>query len=165
MTTVQFILYPDTILHRLEANMDLMKDTNTTSGRKLVWVGPLAVATAILANVLFYYFVTQILQIKLLAPEQFPPPEVSPIPVTDVVLFSFIFGLGAVVVFAMMAQFGQQPIRTYLIISFVVLVLSMFLPLKIPTPPVPMSTKWSLMIMHIIGAIGVVGVLAGLGRK
>lgn len=55
--------------------------------------------------------------------------------------------------------------RTYLIIAGVVLLFSFILPLKIPTPPVALSDKLVLVTTHIIGAIAVVGVLVGLGRK
>ena len=126
---------------------------------RLVWVGPLAVAATALANVLFYYFVTRLLQIPIVAPEQFPPPAVTPLPVTDIILFSLIFAASAVIVFALAIRFSRRSIRTYLVISTAVLLLSMFLPLKIPTPPAPMSSKWSLVMMHIIGAVVVVGVL------
>ena len=133
--------------------------------KKLVWVGPLAATMAMLANVLLYYFVTRILQIQLVGPEQFPPPEVSPIPVTDIVIFTLIFAVGAVIVFGFVNRLSQMPIRTYLIVSFTVLILSMFLPLKIPTPPVPMSTKWSLVMLHLIGYVFIVGVLLSLCRE
>jgi len=134
-------------------------DRQSTSLGKLVWVGPLAVIAAILANVLFYYFVTLALQVPLMAPEQFPPPDLSPIPVTDILIFSLIFSVGAVIVFALVVHFSRRPIRTYLIVCFIVLILSLFLPLRIPTPPVPMATKWSLVMMHMIGGIVVVGTL------
>jgi hypothetical protein len=146
-------------VHKSEAQL---LDTAGLSGR-LVWVGPLAVAAAALANVLFYYFVTWALQITMVFPEQFPPPEVTPLPVTDVVLVSFIFGAAAVIVFWFVARFSR-PARSYLAISAVILFISVLLPLKIPTPPVPMSSKFSLVIMHIIGAVVVVGILLPLWR-
>ena len=145
-------------IHEPKAEVQATKDT---SGR-LVWAGPLAVAAATLAKVLCYYFVTRVLQITMVFPEQFPPPEVTPLPVTDVVLFSFIFGAGAVIIFWLVAQSSRRPTRTYLAISTFVLLISIFLPLKIPTPPVPTSSKWSLIMMHIIGAVVIVGVLLAL---
>ncbi|MFN2136001.1 MAG: DUF6069 family protein [Candidatus Promineifilaceae bacterium] len=145
-------------VHKSEAQL---LDTAGLSGR-LVWVGPLAVALAALANVLFYYFVTWALQITMVFPEQFPPPIVTQLPVTEVVLFSFIFGAGAVIVFWFVARFSRHPAKTYLAISAAVLLISILLPLKIPTPPVPVSSKYSLVIMHIIGAFVVVGFLMAL---
>ncbi len=62
------------------------------------------------------------------------------------------------------AQFSQRPIKTYLIICFVVLILSLFLPMKIPTPSVAISSKLTLVMMHIIGAVAVVGVVVTLCR-
>ena len=53
-------------------------------------------------------------------------------------------------------------IVAYLAISAAVLLISILLPLKIPTPPVPVSSKYSLVIMHIIGAFVVVGFLMAL---
>jgi hypothetical protein len=79
-----------------------------------------------------------------------------------VVLFSILFSLGASLVFALVAGFSRQPVRTFLIISTVVLVLSCFLPMKAPTPPVTLPAKLTLVGMHIIGAIVVVGLLIGL---
>jgi len=140
-------------------------DNQKIDQTKLIWLGPLAVTTATLANVLFYYLVTGVLQIQLYAPEQFPPPELSPIPVADVILFSLLFSVGAVIVLWFVSRFSGRQIRAYLIICVVVLVLSMILPLKIPTPPTPMSTKFSLMIMHVIGGIAVVGVLVAMNLQ
>lgn len=132
---------------------------------RLWWVIPVATALATAANVIFYYVVTRWLGEPLLFPEQFPPPETSPMPVTDVIIFSLIFSLGAAFVFVLAANFSRRPIRTYLIISSIVLVLSFILPLMAPTPPVTMPAKLTLVTMHIIGAFAVVGTLIGLSRR
>ena len=132
---------------------------------RLWWVIPVAAALAATANVIFYYIVTRWLGEPLLFPEQFPPPETSPMPVADVIIFSLIFSLSAAFVFVLVANFSRRPIRTYLIISSIVLVLSFILPLMAPTPPVTMPAKLTLVAMHIIGAIAVVGTLVGLSRQ
>jgi Family of unknown function (DUF6069) len=134
------------------------------STAKLWWVIPVASILAISANVIFYYLIKIILGEPLLFPEQFPPPETSPMPVTDVILFSLIFSLGAGIVFAMIASFARRPVRTFVSISTVVLLLSLALPLRIPTPPVTLLPKLTLVAMHIIGAIVVVGTLVWLGK-
>lgn len=132
---------------------------------RLVWVVPLATAVAITANVIFYYILTRWLKIELKFPSQTPERTLTPMPVYDVILFSLIFALGAGVVFVLVTQLAQRPLRTYLVIATAVLFLSFVLPLRIPSPPVAMVDKLSLVAMHIIGAIAVVGVLVGLGRK
>ncbi|HLF90798.1 MAG TPA: DUF6069 family protein [Anaerolineales bacterium] len=144
--------------------------TNALSNEEIptsrLWrVIPFAAAIATTANVVFYFFVTRVLGEPLLFPEQFPPPETSPMPVTEVIIFSVIFSVGAGIVFMLIANFSQRPIRAFLIISTIVLILSFALPLKIPTPPVTLPAKLTLVTMHIIGAIAVVGTLIGLGRR
>jgi hypothetical protein len=44
-----------------------------------------------------------------------------------------------------------------------VLLLSFLLPLRIPTPPVPIATKYSLVAMHILGAAVLVPLLIVIG--
>ena len=115
--------------------------------------------STILANVIYYLFATEVLGIPMVAPEQFPPPEVSPIPVTDVVIFSVIFSFGASLVFLIVVHISHRPAQVYLAISLVVLIISLFLPFMMPTPPVPMSTKVVLATMHILGAAVLVPIL------
>jgi len=119
--------------------------------------------SAAAANVIFYLLVTGLLGVPMVAPEQFPPPELSLIPVTDVILFSFIFSLGAGVVFLVVANLSRRPAPVYLGISLVVLVISLFLPFRMPRPPVPISTPVVLASMHVIGAALLVPILIALG--
>ena len=134
--------------------------------RRLAWVLPLATAVAVTANVIFYFIITRWFHIGLRFPSGTPGGALSAtMPVGDIVLFSVIFALGAGIVFVAVTQWSRRPIRTYMIIAAAVLLVSLLLPLKIPTPPVVMVDKLSLVAMHIIGAIAVVGVLIGLGRK
>jgi hypothetical protein len=143
----------------------LEQSTKEVSLNSLWWVIPVATALAAAANVIFYYIVTRWLGEPLLFPEQFPPTETSPMPVADVILFSLIFSLGAAIVFILVAIFSRRPIRTYLIISSIVLVFSFIPPLMVPTPPVTMPAKLTLVAMHIIGAIAVVGTMTGLSQQ
>ncbi len=133
--------------------------------RRFLWIVPVAVAAATFANVIFYFILTQLLGQPLLMIEQFPPPELTPMDVSSVIAFSIMFSLGASFVYAILSGVTQRPERYFIIISAVVLLASLALPLSIPTPPVAMSAKLSLVAMHIIGAIVVVGLLVRLGRK
>jgi hypothetical protein len=119
--------------------------------------------SAAAANVIFYLLVTGLLGVPMVAPEQFPPPELSLIPVTDVILFSFIFSLGAGVVFLVVANLSRRPAPVYLGISLVVLVISLFLPFRMPRPSVPISTPVVLASMHVIGAALLVPILIAVG--
>jgi hypothetical protein len=133
--------------------------------RQLWWVILLAIAGATVANVLFFYLVTGPMGQLLLVPEQFPPLEAAPLPVEDVILFSVIFSMGACIVFILIAYLVKRPIRTYIVVALVVLTLLNFLPFRAPDPPVTMATKLTLVMMHVIGAVVVVGTLVGLGRR
>ncbi len=135
------------------------------STNRLLWVVPVAVAAATFANVIFYIILTKWLGEPLLMIEQFPPPTLTPMDLSSVILFSIIFSLGASFVYVFLSVVTQRPERNFIIISAVVLLASIVLPLGIPTPPVAISAKLSLVAMHIIGAVVVVGLLVGLGRK
>ena len=118
---------------------------------------------AIVANVGLYFILKNLLGVNFIAPNQFPPPETSPLPYTDVIVFSAIFAAGAGVVFLIVANRVQNPARVFAAISFIVLVASFYLPLRIPTPPIPMSTKLALASMHVSGAVVLVPMLIKLG--
>ena len=132
---------------------------------RLWWVIMLAIFLATAANVVLFFVLTDVLGSPLHFPTQFPPPELAPLSVSEVVLFSVIFSVGASFVFVLVGNFSKRPARTFLIISLVVLALSTALPLKIPSPPVAMASKLGLIAMHIIGAIVVVGTLILLGSR
>ena len=135
------------------------------AGGRFLWLVPLAVAAATVANVIFYTILTRGLGEPLLMLDQFPPPVLVPMDVGEVILFSIIFSLGAGLLYIGLSVVSDRPDRNFIIISAMVLVVSSALPLKMPTPPIAMSAKLSLGVMHIIGAVVVVTLLVGLGRK
>jgi hypothetical protein len=121
--------------------------------------------SAIAVNVVFYLILTKLFGIPMVAPEQFPPPELSLIPVTDVVLFSVIFSFGASLVFLAVASLSRRPAQVFLGISLVVLIISLFLPFRMPRPPVPISTPIVLASMHVLGAAVLVPILVAVGLR
>ena len=151
-----------------------MKDSKTRIGISLADRRPAPLASQIMAiiigtlvataaNVIYYLLATGLFGIPMLALEQFPPPELSPIPVTDEVLFSFIFSFGAGVVLLIVANFTRRPAQVYLVITLIVLIISLFQPFMMPTPPIPLSTPVVLASMHILDAAVLVPILIGLG--
>ena len=52
----------------------------------------------------------------------------------------------------------RQPARVFAIISFIVLVLSCFLPLRVP-PPVSMEIELALISVHVLGTLVLVPLL------
>lgn len=130
---------------------------------RLIWVVPLATAVAVTANVILFTIITRWFGNDLIVGGA--QTELWLLPAGDVVIFSVVFSLVAGFVFAIVSQLARRPIRTYLIIATIALLLSFIPPLTFPSPPVAMVDKLSLVAMHIVGAIAVVGVLVGLGRK
>jgi hypothetical protein len=138
---------------------------NTRAWRRYLWVVPAAVAAATLANVVFYFVLTKWIGEPLLMGNELPPPLLTPMEVWEVILFSIIFSLAASFVYLFLSLLTQRPDRNFIIISAVILLVSFVPLLGVPDSPVAMSARLSLVTMHIIGAIVVVGLLVGLGRS
>jgi hypothetical protein len=119
--------------------------------------------SAIVVNVVYYFILRDIVGIEFIAPEQFPPPEISPLPASDVAVFSTIYCVGASIFFLILANTVRRPALVFVTTSLVVLVLSLFLPLFMPTPPIPISTELSLASMHIVGAAVLIPLLVVIG--
>ena len=122
----------------------------------------IASGCAITANVLLYFVLKEFVGIEFIAPDEFSR-EVAPLPASDVVIFSILFCVGASLVFLIVANTTNRPAPIFIGISLVILLLSFLLPLKIPTPPIPMATKWSLVSMHLLGALVLVPLLVAIG--
>lgn len=130
---------------------------------RLWWVIPVAVILATAADLVFFFALSSALEKPLLFPNEFPPPELAPLGIADIVMFSLIFSAGASLVFVVIANVSGRPVSRFLTVSLIVLVLSFALPLSIPSPPVAIADKLCLVAMHIIGAVFVVGTLVILG--
>lgn len=120
--------------------------TNTTSTiqlRKLWSVGPLTVLASIVG-----VLIVRVLAVAILKPNPAPISLGWIMPT----VFTFVLCTGAVFVFALIARFAKNPIRTYQVIAFVVLVLSLFPDVSFATSPRP-GANWpdaiALMVMHV----------------
>ena len=133
--------------------------------RRLLWVVSAAVAAATLANVIFYFILTIWIGEPLLMAGEDRPPVMAPMDVWEVVLVSIIFASAASFVYVILILLTQRPERNFIIVSAVILLVSFVPLLGVPNSPVAFSARLSLVAMHIIGAIVVVGLLVGLGRK
>ena len=123
----------------------------------------IASLAATMANIVLSLILKGFFGVPFVVPEHFPPPELSPLPASDVVIFSLIFSAGGCLVFLVVANTARRPARLFIGISLSVLVISFLLPLRIPTPPVNMTTKLSLVGMHILGAVVLVPLLIKIG--
>ncbi len=112
--------------------------------RKLWTVGPLTVLAAVIG-----VLIVRSIAMAILPSPYAPGLEMIMIPI----VLTVILCTAAVVVFALVGRFAKNPIRTYLIISSIFLVIS-FLPdiaaVSMPMPGAGWPYSITLMIMHVV---------------
>ena len=118
--------------------------TSSIQLRKLWWVGPLTVLTAIVG-----VLIVRVLAVAILRPNPVPPGLGWVLPT----VFTLILCTGAVLVFALVGRFSKNPVRTFLLISAVFLVISFLPDIAVVSAPIP-GAGWpyaiTLMIMHVV---------------
>ena len=125
----------------------MLKSANSVELRKLWWVGPLTVLAAI-AGVLIVRTIARL----ILQPPYAPGLQMIMIPI----VLTLVLCTAAVLVFALIGRFAKNPVRIYIIISFVFLIIS-FLPdiaaasMHMPGAGWPYSI--TLMIMHVVAGV------------
>jgi hypothetical protein len=118
--------------------------------KKIWWVGPLTVLAAIIGVLIVWVIAKMVLPMP-----QGPGLMMIMLPIVLTVFFC----TAAVVVYALVGRFAKNPIRTYIIISSVFLVISFLPDIGIVSAPFP-GAGWpysiTLMVMHVVaGAITV----------
>ncbi len=125
---------------------------------RLRWVGPLAVVAAVGANVLFALIANPLFGVS---------PEYPPLTLGAIAMFTAVFVLAAVGVFALVARFARRPIRLYWRIAVAALVLS-FIPdvaLAFTDSTTGAREAVLLMLTHVVAAAVCVPVLTTLTRE
>ncbi len=118
--------------------------TSSVQLRKLWWVGPLTVLASIVG-----VLIVRVIAVAILRP--------NPVPIAlgwiAPIVFTLVLCTGAVLVFALIGRFAKNPIRTYQIIAFVVLLLTFLPDIGFATAPFP-GANWpnaiALMVMHVM---------------
>src|SRR5689334_21612227 len=88
------------------------------SSRRLLWVGPLAIVAAVIANQIIRLIAVSLFNIS---------PEFMALQVGPPFMFTIMGVLGAIIVYAVVGRISRRPIRLFRVIALVVLVLS-FIP-------------------------------------
>ncbi|MEW6734393.1 MAG: DUF6069 family protein [Acidobacteriota bacterium] len=125
---------------------------------RLLWVGPLTVSAAVVANLIVRFIALSLLDIPLrFSPLAHPGP---------VITLTTVGVTGSVIVFAIVSKFAKHPIRLFRIIAIVVLLIS-FLPdlAMLTIPGISVLAVVVLMLMHVVAAAISVGLLINLLRK
>jgi hypothetical protein len=129
---------------------------------RILPVGVAAIVVACVVNVI----AAMLLRSAFGVPAEFPalqPPAI---------IIVTVLGVGAAVIaFALVNRFARNPVRTYLIVSAVALVLSFIPNIMIalnPNPAIPgnhPNAPFALMMLHVTSAIVAVGMLTTLTRE
>ncbi len=125
--------------------------------RRLLWVGPLTVLSAIVG-----VLVVRVLAVALLHPQPLPMSLCWLTPA----MFTFVLVTGAVIVFAVIAAVAKsRAVRLYQGIALVVLLLSLIPDVRYASSGMP-GASWSvaifLMFMHVVAAAITVAMLTRL---
>jgi len=121
--------------------------------KKLWTVGPLTVFAALVG----------VLIVRAIAMLIIPPPYAPGLAMIVIpIVLTLVLCTAAVVVFALVARFAKNPIRTYLIISSIFLVISFLPDIAVVSAPMP-GAGWpysiTLMIMHVVAGVITVYIL------
>ena len=114
--------------------------------RRLLWVGPLTVLASVIG----------VLIVRAIAMAILPPPYAPGLAMIMIsIVLTVVLCSAAVVVFALVGRFAKKPIRTYIIISSIFLVISFLPDLAVPSMAAVMpGANWgyaiTLMIMHVV---------------
>ena len=120
--------------------------TSSIQLKKLWWVGPLNVLAAVIG----------VLIVRAIAVAILPPPYAPGLAMIMIpIVLTVILCTCAVIVFALVGRFTKNPVRTYIIISLVFLLISFIPDLMVPSMGAAMpGATWgyaiTLMIMHVV---------------
>src|SRR5690349_9621508 len=139
--------------------MSAASTTSSVQLKKLWWVGPLTVLAAVIG----------VLIVRAIAMAILPPPYAPGLGVIMAsISLTVVFCTAAVIVFALVARFAKNPVRTYLIISSIFLVISFLPDIAVVSMPMP-GAGWpysiTLMIMHIVAGFITVYMLIRLTKS
>ena len=129
--------------------------------RKLIWVGPLTIVCAVVANLI----------IRSIAVSAFGVPETFQyLQAPSIISSTIVFLLVALLAFVLVGRVARRPIRFYRILAFVVLCISFLSPVMalvglLPAPGMTLSIFWAMIVMHLVSAIIVVGLFTTLTRE
>lgn len=126
---------------------------------RLLWLGPLTILASILG-----VLTVRVLAVAILHPDPAPISLGWAMPT----LFTLVLVTGAVLVFALVARFAKNPIRSYQIIALVFLLLSFLPDIGFAQSSMP-GANWpnaiALMIMHVVAWAICVTMLAKLSTS
>lgn len=128
--------------------------------RQLLWIGPLAMLLAALANLIIHAIGVSFFGVSGAFP-YFQAPTI--------IGSTIFYLLLALIAFILVNRFSQHPIRTYRILVLVALLVSFLIPIMALSghagiSGMTLSIFWSMIAMHIVSAIITVSLFTTLTR-
>ncbi len=129
--------------------------------RKLWWVGPLTIISAALANSIIRTIAVTFFGVS---------GTFQYFQVTSIIGSTIIYLLLALLAFVLVSRFARRPIRFYRVLALVALLFSLLMPAMalgglLPIAGMNMSIFWTMIVMHVVSAVIVVGLLTTLTRE
>lgn len=129
--------------------------------RKLIWVGPLTIVSAVIANLIIRTITVMVFGV----PETFQYLQAP-----SIISSTIVFLLVALLAFVLVGRFARRPIQFYRILAFVVLCISFLSPVMalvglLPAAGMTLSIFWAMIAMHLVSAIIVVVLFTTLTRE
>ena len=143
----------------MSATISPVRPTERVTVNRLLWVGPLTIVAAVVANVIIQQLAVAVLR---------PDPAFMPLTPIVPVVFTVFGVLGAVIVYAVIGRFSQRPVQLFRRVAAVTLIAS-FIPdiLMLITGFNPGTTAGNvavLILMHVVAWAIAVGLLTRLAR-
>ena len=136
-----------------------MVNSNSVVIKNLWWVSLFSGILAILGN-LTIYFIALNLTGRPLVINTLVRTGQTTLSMSHLILAGFLPAIAGSLLIAILARTTHQPIPVFQISVFVILLLSLALPI---IQPIDSSTKIIIILMHILTAIIIVGVISTLG--
>ncbi|HLI87437.1 MAG TPA: DUF6069 family protein [Ktedonobacteraceae bacterium] len=129
--------------------------------RKLVWVGPLTIVSAIIVNLIIRSIAVALFGV----PAAFQYMQAS-----YIIGGTIVYLLLALLAFVLVSRFARRPIRFYRWLALVALCVSLLTPVmaltgSLAAPGMNLSIFWTMIAMHIVTAAITVGLLTTLARS
>lgn len=128
--------------------------------KKIWWAAPVAGLAAAVANAIVFFIFEAL---GAIPPDIIVPNADQPITVIPVMMASFMPAIIAGILLALLAAFTSKPVKIFLIITVVALVLSFYTPFTIPEVIMPMIL--ALNLMHVVAAVVIAWLLIRLTRS
>ena len=144
--------------------METVQNAPVRSEERVAWTrlvpaGLLAALVAAAANAVVYLVASAMGAM----PQDVAVNGQGPITLPVVATMSTFGAVAGTVVYAILGRFARRPVRVFRVVAAVALVLSFAGPFTIPGAPAAMVA--TLLLMHVVAAMVVVGLLTTLARR